>query len=301
MFRRPSVRYGRTPEPETPYQKAAQVWDERIGSARVQAQQLAADGLRLAVPVGGPRRRPGLAVGARHDRRPGWCRSTSSARRRPSRPRSPTIARPIRRSPGTSRASSSRSARIPADPSSCARTGCAPTTSRPTAARSRSTTMRAPTIPSPRSASMQIAVEVSSVIRASPDSFRVAWIERRYENGQLAATERWTAILTIVAPARRATPSGCARTRSASTSTPSTGRRSLGNEAASAIRCRLSQQHVFRSCFCSASALAGCAALQSRRRRSPMTTRAAGRARRPIRRRRCRSWSCRSRCRCPAS
>jgi len=44
----------------------------------------------------------------------------------------------------------------------------------------------------------QIAVEVSSVIRASPDSFRVAWVERRYENGQLAETTRWTAILTIV-------------------------------------------------------------------------------------------------------
>jgi hypothetical protein len=26
----------------------------------------------------------------------------------------------------------------------------------------------------------------------------VAWIERRYENASLAATERWTAILTIV-------------------------------------------------------------------------------------------------------
>ena len=38
LFRRPSVRYGRTPEPETPFQKAAQVWDERIGSARVQAR-----------------------------------------------------------------------------------------------------------------------------------------------------------------------------------------------------------------------------------------------------------------------
>src|ERR1700723_4483517 len=38
IFRRPTVRYGRTPEPETPYQKAAQVWDERIGSARVQAK-----------------------------------------------------------------------------------------------------------------------------------------------------------------------------------------------------------------------------------------------------------------------
>ena len=44
----------------------------------------------------------------------------------------------------------------------------------------------------------QIAVEVSSVLRASPDSFRVAWIEKRYENGQLAGSDRWTAILTIV-------------------------------------------------------------------------------------------------------
>src|SRR5436190_17876248 len=37
MFRRPTVRYGITPEPETPYQRAGQAWDERIGSARVQA------------------------------------------------------------------------------------------------------------------------------------------------------------------------------------------------------------------------------------------------------------------------
>lgn len=38
MFRRPSVRYARTPEPVTPHQKAAQAWDEPIGSARVQAR-----------------------------------------------------------------------------------------------------------------------------------------------------------------------------------------------------------------------------------------------------------------------
>jgi len=44
----------------------------------------------------------------------------------------------------------------------------------------------------------QVSVEVSSVIRASPDSFRVAWSEQHYENGQLSRTERWTAILTIV-------------------------------------------------------------------------------------------------------
>ena len=38
MFKRPTVHYGRTPEPVTPYQSAAQAWDERIGSARVQAK-----------------------------------------------------------------------------------------------------------------------------------------------------------------------------------------------------------------------------------------------------------------------
>ncbi|MEP1914381.1 MAG: VirB8/TrbF family protein, partial [Nitratireductor sp.] len=38
IFKRPAAHYGKTAEPETPYQKAAQVWDERIGSARVQAR-----------------------------------------------------------------------------------------------------------------------------------------------------------------------------------------------------------------------------------------------------------------------
>lgn len=38
IFKRPATHYGKSPEPETPYQKAAQVWDERIGSARVQAR-----------------------------------------------------------------------------------------------------------------------------------------------------------------------------------------------------------------------------------------------------------------------
>ena len=38
IFKRSVQRYGRTPEPETPYQRAGQMWDERIGSARVQAR-----------------------------------------------------------------------------------------------------------------------------------------------------------------------------------------------------------------------------------------------------------------------
>jgi type IV secretion system protein VirB5 len=37
-FKRTLQRYGRTPEPGTPYQRAGQLWDERIGSARVQAK-----------------------------------------------------------------------------------------------------------------------------------------------------------------------------------------------------------------------------------------------------------------------
>jgi type IV secretion system protein VirB5 len=38
IFKRPTTHYGKMPEPETPYQRAAQVWDDRIGSARVQAR-----------------------------------------------------------------------------------------------------------------------------------------------------------------------------------------------------------------------------------------------------------------------
>lgn len=37
-WKRTVNKYGETPEPVTPYQKAAQAWDDRIGSARVQAK-----------------------------------------------------------------------------------------------------------------------------------------------------------------------------------------------------------------------------------------------------------------------
>jgi type IV secretion system protein VirB5 len=38
MWKRSQSRYGTTPTAETPYQRAAQVWDDRMGSARVQAK-----------------------------------------------------------------------------------------------------------------------------------------------------------------------------------------------------------------------------------------------------------------------
>lgn len=51
----------------------------------------------------------------------------------------------------------------------------------------------------------QTTVAVTSVVRASPDSFRLAWTEQRFADGQLVATERWTAILTVtIKPPRTA-------------------------------------------------------------------------------------------------
>src|SRR3546814_12345894 len=51
IFKRSVQRYGRSPLPETPYQRAGQLWDDRIGSARVQARNwryMAFGGLLLA-------------------------------------------------------------------------------------------------------------------------------------------------------------------------------------------------------------------------------------------------------------
>src|SRR6266446_626209 len=55
-WRRAATRYGQTPAPATPYQRAEQLWDERIGSARVQAANwrlMAFGALALAAVVMG--------------------------------------------------------------------------------------------------------------------------------------------------------------------------------------------------------------------------------------------------------
>ena len=56
IFKRAIQRYSQTPEPVTPYQKAAQLWDERIGAARVQAKNwrfMAFGCLSLAIGLAG--------------------------------------------------------------------------------------------------------------------------------------------------------------------------------------------------------------------------------------------------------
>ncbi len=197
MFKRSSVRYGHTPVPETPYQKAAQVWDDRIGSARVQARnwRLMAFGcLVLAAGLAG-----GLAWQAARGTITPWVvqvdRLGQAQAIAPAdasyRPTDPQIAFHLARFIEDVRA-------LPSD-AVVLRQGWLRayefTTDRGAAALN-DYARRAD--PFARLGKMQVSVEVSSVIRASPDSFRVAWAERRYESGQLAATERWTAILTIV-------------------------------------------------------------------------------------------------------
>jgi type IV secretion system protein VirB5 len=197
MFSRPSVRYSKTPEPVTPYQKAAQVWDERIGSARVQARNwrlmafgslLLSGGLSAAL-VWQSTQGTITPYVVEVDRL-GAAQAVTPATA-DFRPTDPQIAYHLSRFIENVR-------QIPADPIVLRQNWLHAydfTTDKGALALNDYARVNDPFA---KVGDTQISVEVSSVIRASESSFRIAWIERRYANGQLAATERWTAILTIV-------------------------------------------------------------------------------------------------------
>lgn len=196
MFRRPSIRYAQTPQPETPYQRASQVWDERIGSARVQARSwryaffgaLALSGALTAALIWQNARGTIVPWVVEVDRL-GEARSIAPAEAG-FNPSDPQIAFHLARFIEHVRA-------LPDDPVVV-----------------RTNWLRAYDFVSDRGALAlndharsndpfamigreQVAVDVTSVIRASPQSFRVAWTERRYRDGALAGTSRWTAILGV--------------------------------------------------------------------------------------------------------
>ena len=197
IFKRPSTHYGKTPEPETPYQKAAQAWDERIGSARVQARNwryMAFGSLILSAGFASAL----VWQSARGTVVP-WVvqvdnlgqAQTVAPANADYRPTDPQLAFHLGRFIEQVRA-------IPADAIIVRQNWLRAyewTTDRGAAALNDFARANDPFAKVGR---QQVAVEVSSVIRASPNSFRVAWTERHFENGQLATTERWTAILTIV-------------------------------------------------------------------------------------------------------
>ncbi|MBB2158188.1 conjugal transfer protein TrbF [Gluconacetobacter diazotrophicus] len=197
MFRRPTIRFGKTPEPDTPYHKAAQVWDDRIGSARVQARNW-----RLAF-FGCLALSGGLAAGlvwqsARGTVTPwvvqidhlGQAQAVGPATAA-YRPTDPQIAWYLARFISEVRG-------IPAD-AVVLRQNWLDAYNYVTDRGALALNDYARTNdPFSRIGRMQVAIEIASVIRASDDSFRVEWIERRYVDGALATTERWSAILTIV-------------------------------------------------------------------------------------------------------
>ena len=197
IFKRPATHYGKSPEPETPYQKAAQAWDERIGSARVQARNwrlMAFGSLILSAGFASAL----VWQSARGTVVP-WVvqvdnlgqAQTVAPANADYRPTDPQIAFHLGRFIEQVRA-------IPADAIIVRQNWLRAyewTTDRGAAALNDYARANDPFAKVGR---QQVAVEVSSVIRASPNSFRVAWTERHFENGQLSTTERWTAILTIV-------------------------------------------------------------------------------------------------------
>jgi type IV secretion system protein VirB5 len=197
MFKRSAVHYGRTQEPVTPYQRAAQVWDDRIGSARVQAMnwRLMAFGC-LALAAGfaaalvWQSAQGTVTPWVVEVDRLGEARAVAAAD--PDyQPADPQIAFHLARFIEHVRG-------LPMDGIVLRQDWLRAydfTTDRGAAALN---DYARNNNPFDKLGKAQVSVEVSSVIRASPDSFRIAWIERRYENGQLAKTERWSAILSIV-------------------------------------------------------------------------------------------------------
>ena len=197
FFKRSTTHYGNTPEPETPYQRAAQVWDERIGSARVQARNWRLMAFGCLILSGGYA--SALVWQSTTGNVVPWVVEVDNLGEAHAvgpaeasfEPSDPQIAFHLARFIEQVRA-------IPADAIIVRQNWLRAyefTTDR--GALALNDYARA-NDPFTRVGRQQVAVEVSSVIRASPNSFRVAWTERHYENGQLSATERWTAILTIV-------------------------------------------------------------------------------------------------------
>lgn len=195
-FRRAVQRYGRTPAPVTPYQRAGQVWDERIGSARVQARNwrfMALGALLLSTGLSG-----GLLWQSMQSRVVPYVVEVDSLGEARAaapleegyRPTDPQIAwhlgkfisnvRSVSLDPVLMRANWLSAYDFVTD-----RGG------RFLNAYARSAQ------PFKGVGDRTVSVQVTSVVRASDRSFQVKWIETAYERGQVDGVSRWTAILSV--------------------------------------------------------------------------------------------------------
>jgi type IV secretion system protein VirB5 len=196
-FRRAVQRYGHTPEPQTPYRRAGQVWDERIGSARVQARNwryMAFGGLFLSSGLAG-----GLVWQSLQSRvvpyvvevdRLGEARAVAPADSA-HRPTDAQVAWHLGRFVSNIRS-------VSLDPVLMRQNWLSAydfVTERGSLFLGEHARSSAPFV---EVGKRTVSVQVTSVVRASERSFQVKWTESLFERGSLAGTSRWTAILTVV-------------------------------------------------------------------------------------------------------
>jgi type IV secretion system protein VirB5 len=196
-FKRPLVRYGDTPQPATPYQSAAHVWDERIGSARVQARNwrfMAFGCLGLALLMAG-----GLAWRSAQSivtpyvievDQAGQVRTVGEAAA-PYRPGDAQIAHHLARFVSLVRS-------LSIDPIVVRQNWLDAydyTTDKGAVVLNDYARVNDPFT---RIGKESVTVQITSVVRASDTSFNVRWTERRYVSGAAAGLERWTAVVSIV-------------------------------------------------------------------------------------------------------
>ena len=204
MFRRPAAHYGQAPEPETPYHRARQVWDDRIGALAVTGRRLWALALVeggvtvvLATALAWSTARGSITPWVVEIDRLGETRVVAPAVAG-YQPTDPQIAYQLARFIESVRGR-------PSDPIILRKaflSAYAFTTDQGALALNAYAQEADPFAAIGRE---QVSVEVASVIRASPSSFRLVWTERHYQDGALSVTERWSAILTVViAPPRDA-------------------------------------------------------------------------------------------------
>ena len=196
-FKRPTLRYGDTPEPVTPYQKAAQVWDERLGAARVQAHNwrlMALGSLVLSLLLAAlllwiGRSASTIPYIVEVDPR-GGARAVGPAAEA-YKPNDAQIAFHLARFVDNVRA-------LSIDPVVVRQNWLK--------AYDFVTDRAAVTLneyardndPFARVGRETVAVEVTSVVRASDSSFQVRWLERTFEGGALKDTKRLTGLFSII-------------------------------------------------------------------------------------------------------
>lgn len=197
IFKRAANRYGDTPEPVTPYQKAAQAWDERMGAARVQARnwrRIAFGCVALAfILTAGTVWQMGRSTIEPYVvevDRIGDVRSVGPATEGYT-PSDAQIAFHLARFVRNVRS-------LSIDPIVVRQNwldAYAYATDRGAATLNEyAREMR----PFSMIGELTVTVEVTNVVRSSEDTFELRWIERVYRNGALDGSERFTGSFTIV-------------------------------------------------------------------------------------------------------